>query len=262
MSIDHEYLKHAAAILNNEKVAGENKPSLFFRPEVGKSYTLRILPDKNGAPMKMFAQHYGLTKPAFVCPKKTFNQKCPVCDNIISQWKTSSQEVQNVFKDISAKMRWYSVVYVRETQEVAIWSYSPTVGKQIMALLQDPEYDDISDIHKGCDLEMKVTKEKNKSFNETSVKPKRHSSPLVGKAKDAKVLDEAAAEEILAKIPEIKDSMNILNTREIDEAFLSWSLKTPDKPGDGAGSGDDSGKDNGGGNSGDSGAKPDDDLPF
>jgi len=232
--LDQEYLKNAAAILNNEKVpgSGDGKPNRFFKPEEGKAYTLRILPDKAGAPMKMFAQHYGIGKIGFVCPKKTFNERCPVCDHIISQWKASSEKVQNAFKSISAKMRWYSVVYVRETQEVAIWSYSPTVGKQLMALFQDPEYDDISDILKGVDIEMKVTKDPKKSFSETNIKPKRHSSPLVGTAKDAKKLDEAAAEEILGKIPEIRESMNILNFKEIEETFLSYSLKTPDSESD------------------------------
>lgn len=227
--IDQDYLKTAAALLNNEKGANTgDKPNRFFRPEQNKTYTLRILPNSDGRPMMMFAQHYKIADKPFVCPKKSFNQKCPVCDHIISNWKKSSTEVQEGFKPISSKPRWYSVVYVRETGEVAIWSYSPTVGKDIVALLQDKEYGDISDLKTGVDIEMKVTQDAKKKFPETAIKPKRHSSPLIGKAKDEKTLDEDAAAEILAKIPNIRESMNILSFREIEEAFLAFSIKRPD----------------------------------
>lgn len=251
--LNKDKMANAAAILNNEKRPGDSKPSKFFRPEKGKTYTLRILPDKDGEPMRMFAQHYRIADKGFVCPKKTYeNKKCPVCDHIISNWKSSTKEVQDKFKEISAKMRWYSVVFVRELNQVMIWSYSPTVAKQLVALFNDPEYDDISDLVKGCDIEMKQTQAPGKQFADTTIKPKRHASPIVGTAKDPKKLDEAAAEELMKTAPVIKDEMNFLTNTEIDEAFMAYSLKGP---ADAPTTDDDSG--NGG-----SASAPDDDIPF
>ncbi len=220
--IDPNALKNIASQLSNEK-KGSDGPSKFFRPEQNKAYTVRIMPDKDGAPMKMFAQHYGLGR-TFVCPKATYNKKCPVCDHIISSWKSSTVEVQNKFKEISSKKRWYSIVYVRELNEVLIWSYSPTVAKQILALLEDPEYGDISDVSKGCDIEVKITKDPKRSFADTTIKPKRNVSPLVGTEKNPKALDEESAEALLSRMPVIRDEMNILSVAEIDELFMAYSL--------------------------------------
>jgi hypothetical protein len=221
MPIDLDKMKKVAATLNNERTGGD-KPSNFFRPEKGKTYTLRLMPDEEGAPMKMYAQHYGLGQ-TFVCPKKTFSQKCAVCDHIISEWRDSSEAVQNGFKKISAKMRWYSVVFVRETGEVAVWSYSPTVAKQLLALFQDPDYDDISDPKNGCDIEMKIVQDPKKQYADTIVKPKRKSSPLVATTNGK--YDEEGVSALMEKIPNIKESMNIISQQEISDMFLSYSLK-------------------------------------
>lgn len=254
--IDPNALKNIASQLNNEKM-GSGGPSKFFRPEQNRAYTVRIMPDKDGAPMKMFAQHYGLGR-TFVCPKATYNKKCPVCDHIISNWKSSTVEVQNKFKEISSKKRWYSVVYVRELNEVLIWSYSPTVAKQILALFEDPEYGDISDVSKGCDIEVKITKDPKRNFADTTVKPKRNVSPLIGTEKNPKALDEERAEALLSKMPVIEDEMNLLKTSEIDEMFLAYSLN--DDSAKSAASDDDIGDAPENGKKGAS--APDDDLPF
>ena len=83
-------------------------------------------------------------------------------------------------KDLFPKQRFFSPVIVRgeESQGVRIWGYSKTVYEQLLNLVLNPDYGDITDINGGTDLVLQYGKAPGAMFPSTNLTPKRKSSKV------------------------------------------------------------------------------------
>jgi hypothetical protein len=199
MGIDLSKMKAKLSAVNNR--GGGTKKSQFWRPEDGEQ-TIRILPTPDGDPFKEFYFHYNLGKNAgFLSPKKNFGEEDPLDKFIRQLFDESTEESIKMAKSLMARQRFFSPVIVRgqEDQGVKIWGYGKTVYEQLLNLVLNPEYGDITDPQEGTDLLLSYGKPAGASFPQTKLMPSRktsamckdfQSSPLSSSARRQKTFSE------------------------------------------------------------------------
>ena len=176
MGIDLAKMKAKRDALENR---GNGKSS-FWRPEDGET-VIRILPTSDGDPFKEFWFHYNLGKnPGFLSPKKNYGEDDPLNDFIRQLYNDGSDESVKMAKNLGARQRFFSPVLVRgeEDQGVRLWGYGKTAYKELLNLVLNPEYGDITDTSEGTDLAINYGKPAGAQFPQTTITPRRRSSPL------------------------------------------------------------------------------------
>ena len=156
-----------------------NGKSAFWRPEDGEQ-TIRLLPTADGDPFKEFWFHYNLGKnPGFLSPKKNFGEDDPLNDFIRKLYNGTDESVK-MAKNLNARQRFFSPVIVRgeEDQGVRLWGYGKTAYKELLNLVLNPEYGDITDVNEGTDLTIHYGKPAGAQFPQTAITPRRRPSPL------------------------------------------------------------------------------------
>ena len=206
MGIDLAKMKAKRDALENRG----NGKSAFWRPEDGEQ-TIRLVPTADGDPFKEFWFHYNLGKnPGFLSPKKNFGEDDPLNDFIRQLYKEGSDESVKMAKNLNARQRFFSPVIVRgeEDQGVRLWGYGKTAYKELLNLVLNPEYGDITDVDDGTDLVINYGKPAGAQFPQTTITPRRKNSPLASSQDEVNTM--------LESIP------------NFDEVFES-ARKTPDE---------------------------------
>ena len=160
---------------------GESK-TVFWRPEEGEQ-TIRILPPSDGDPFKEYWFHYNLGKnPGFLSPKKNFGESDPLDDFIRQLYKDGSEESVKMAKNLSARQRFFSAVIVRgeEDKGPRLWGFGKMAYKELLNLVLNPDYGDITDVAEGTDLVINYGKPAGAQFPQTAITPRRRPSALSG----------------------------------------------------------------------------------
>ena len=185
MAIDLKKMREKLQKLN-DKSGGKGKTTQYWKPVENADSTIRIVPTEDGDPLKEFYFHYLRTEKKFqsvLCPKKNFGENCPMCDLVSKLYKEGDEESRKLAKEMTSKQRFFSPIVVRgeEDKGVQIWGYSKTIYEEILKLMLNPEYGDITDTDEGLDLVVSQSKKAGKLFAETNLTPKRKSSPLAAR---------------------------------------------------------------------------------
>ena len=178
------------------KVALESKNgnNRFWRPQDGEQ-TIRIVPTSDGDPFKVYWFHYNLGKnPGFLSPKKNFGEDDPLDSFVRQLFNEGTEESIKMAKNLMARQRFFSPVIVRgeEAKGVRIWGYGRTVYEQLLNLVLNPEYGDITDPDSGTDLHLNYGKPAGASFPQTKLMPSRRTSticPNITEAECAELLE-------------------------------------------------------------------------
>ncbi len=176
MGIDFDKMKAKRDALENRG----NGKSVFWRPEDGEQ-TIRLLPTADGDPFKQYWFHYNLGKNAgFLSPKKNFGEDDPLDSFIRQLYKDGSDDSVRMAKDLSARQRFFSPVLVRgeEGEGVRLWGYGKMAYKELLNLVLNPEYGDITDVTEGTDLVINYGKPAGAQFPQTTITPRRRPSKL------------------------------------------------------------------------------------
>jgi hypothetical protein len=177
MGIDLKKMKAKLNALNNK---GGNKTN-FWSPKEGQTYSLRIVPTPDGDPFKESWFHYELgTTGGFLCPKKNYGDSCPACDFASKLYKEKNEESAKMAKKLLPRQRFFSPVLVRgeEKEGLKIWGYGKLVYQDLINLVLNPDYGDITDPEAGTDLTISASKAPGQSFPTTKVTPARKTSKL------------------------------------------------------------------------------------
>jgi len=177
MAID---LSKMRAKLNSVQNRGSSRTSQFWRPSDGDQ-TIRIVPTADGDPFKEYWFHYNVGKNAgFLSPKKNFGEDDPLDSFVRQLFNEGTEESIKMAKNLMARQRFFSPVIVRgeEDKGVRIWGYGKTVYEQLLNLVLNPEYGDITDPESGTDLQLNYGKPAGAAFPQTKLMPSRRTSSI------------------------------------------------------------------------------------
>lgn len=196
---------------NKLKGGGGSSTDSFWKPQDG-TQTIRIVAPSDGDPFMDRHFHYGLGesgRTSVLCPKRNFDDPCPVCSFANNLWNEGTEDSKSMARDYFAKMRVFAPVIVRgeEDKGVRLWGFSKTTYENLLNIVLDPEYGDITDPLTGTDIRLDYGKKAGQSFPTTDLRPARKTSRLV-KSDDG-------IETLLEGIPDINTTFERKTSEEV-----------------------------------------------
>ena len=166
------------------------RTSNLWKPQPGLQL-VRIVPYQHNKdnPFIELYFHYDLGGKNYLSPV-SFGRPDPIEEFAQKLKSTGSKDDYRLGKKVEAKMRTFAPVVVRgeETQGVRFWGFGKTVYQELLSIIADPDYGDITDSVSGRDIavEFKTAEETGKSFPSTSIRVKPNQTPIT---EDASVLE-------------------------------------------------------------------------
>ena len=155
----------------------------FWKPQPGKSQ-VRIVPykhDKNNPFSELFF-HYSLVPNKTVLSPLSYGRPDPVQQFADKLKSTGNKDEWIQGKRIEPKMRTFAPVGVRgeETEGVKWWGFGKTVYQELLAIIADPDYGDISDVMTGRDIvvERQTAAEAGNQYGKTTIRVKPNQTAL------------------------------------------------------------------------------------
>ena len=159
-----------------------SKRRVFWRPEEGKEYAIRIVafPDNDGNPFQERYFYYNIgNNPGLLSPYQ-FGKPDPIQELINKLRDEGSKESYELAKKLYPKMRSYAAVIVRgeESEGIKLWAFGKMVYQNLLNVMLDPDYGDITDVSEGHDIKVICTKAPGMKWATTDVRPRPKSTPL------------------------------------------------------------------------------------
>ena len=156
----------------------------FWKPQPGKSQ-IRITPyieNKDNPFVELFF-HYSLVPKKTVLSPLSFGRPDPV-QQFADKLKSSGDKDEWIQgKRIEPKMRTFAPVIVRgeESEGVKWWGFGKTVYQELLSIIADPDYGDISDSMTGRDIvvERQTAAEAGNQYGKTTIRVKPNQTALV-----------------------------------------------------------------------------------
>jgi|TARA_R110000822_G_scaffold12579_6_gene45414 hypothetical protein len=154
---------------------------IFWKPQLGKQ-TLRIVPSAfdPAFPFKELKFHYGIGKYPMIA-LSNFGKQDPIEEFVKELRKTSDRDNWSLAGKIQPKTRIFAPVVVRgeEDKGVRLWGFGVTIYKALLALAEDEDVGDYTDVINGWDLV--VEQQAGNPYPETSVRIKPKQTELSDK---------------------------------------------------------------------------------
>jgi len=213
MAIDFDAIRRKVAQLSGTA----RKGSAFWRPEEG-DHTIRIVPytDNDGQPFKERWFYYNVGENRGILAPKQFGKPDPIQELINKLRDEGSAESAELCKRLYPKMRGYAPVVVRGAEEkgVQLWSFGKMVYQDILNIMLDPDYGDITDPLEGRDIKVSLSKPPGQQWSKTSVMPRGKASKLSSKAKEI--------ETWTSSIPDLDEIYKLESYEEIEKKVNDW----------------------------------------
>ena len=156
----------------------------FWKPPAGKTQ-IRITPyvDNKDNPFVELFFHYSLVPNKTVLSPLSFGRPDPVQQFADKLKSTGDKDEWIQGKRIEPKMRTFVPVIVRgeETEGVKWWGFGKTVYQELLSIIADPDYGDISDSMTGRDIvvERQTAAEAGNQYGKTTIRVKPNQTALV-----------------------------------------------------------------------------------
>ena len=195
-----------------------NRTSTLWKPQPGKTQ-IRIVPNTTNKDMPFIELffHYELGDRSYLSPI-SFGRPDPI-EEFANKLKTGgNRDDYQLGRKIEAKLRAFAPVVVRgsENEGVKFWGFGKTVYQELLSVIADPDYGDISDPVNGRDVvvEFKTAEETGRSFPSTGVRVKPNQTPL---AESKEQLDK-----VLKTQKDIREIYQELSYDELTEVLNKW----------------------------------------
>ena len=167
--------------------------SVIWKPQPGKTQ-IRLVPythNKDNPFTELFF-HYSLVPNKTVLSPQSFGRPDPV-QQFADKLKSSGDKDEWIQgKRIEPKMRTFAPVIVRgeENEGVKFWGFGKTVYQELLGIIADPDYGDISDPMTGRDIvvERQTPAEAGNQYGKTTIRVKPNQTELADDAKMQKEL--------------------------------------------------------------------------
>ena len=201
--------------------------SVIWKPQPGKTQ-IRIVPythNKDNPFTELFF-HYSLVPNKTVLSPQSFGRPDPV-QQFADKLKSSGDKDEWIQgKRIEPKMRTFAPVIVRgeENEGVKFWGFGKTVYQELLGIIADPDYGDISDSTTGRDIvvERQTPAEAGNQYGKTTIRVKPNQTPLAEGAD--------ALKNLLDNQPNLTELYNEPSYDELKQhlgQFLNPNAETP-----------------------------------
>ena len=224
MSIDYNKIKQRLTKLQNKGGGGD---STFWRPKDGET-VIRIVPTADGDPFKDFWFHYSIGNEApFLSPKKNFGEDDPIDAFVRKLFNEGTEDSVKMAKALLPRQRFFTPVLVRGEEHlgVRIWGFGKMAYEKLLNLVLNPEYGDITDPEEGTDLVISYGKPAGATFPQTSITPRRQSSPLCADGPEK-------CRELMDNIPDVNtlfERKSVEQVEQILDKFLAGDDSAEDR---------------------------------
>ena len=212
MALDLSKLKSRLNSLSNTN----NKTQLIWKPKPGKQ-VVRIVPYKY-QPDNPFIElkfHYNINNKTYLSPD-SFNRPDPIVEWPNRMKKTGNKEDWQLGRKMEPKMRTYAPILVRgeESEGIKFWGFGKNVYQEILSIINDPDYGDITDPVNGRDIvvEFRTAEDSGKSFPETTIRVKPNATIAI----------DVSQKEILAQQVNILDLFPEYTYDELKSVMDAW----------------------------------------
>ena len=193
------------------------KQNNLWKPEPGKQ-TIRIVPYQYNKdnPFQELYFHYNLGKKIYLSPV-TFGKADPIVEFCEQLKSSGNKEDWQMARKMEPKMRTYVPVIVRgqESEGVKFWGFGKTVYQELLSIIADPDYGDITDVMNGRDVTVEfIAAEGAGSFPKTSIRVK----PNQTQATDNKDV----ASKITDGQKEITEIFKEVSYDDLKQALAEW----------------------------------------
>jgi hypothetical protein len=201
--------------LNSLQNTSKNTDALW-KPKPGK-YVLRIVPykfDKEN-PFIELLFHYNINNKTYLSPA-SFGRPDPILEFAEKLKRLGDTENWKAGKKMEPKLRTFAPVVIRgqESEGVKFWGFGKTVYQEILAIIADPDYGDITDENDGRDVVIEIVEEAGKTYPETRIRVK----PNVTKLTENPELEN----KLLNEQTEITDIYSELSYAELKGVLENW----------------------------------------
>ena len=223
MALDLSKLKSRLNSLSNTN----NKTQLIWKPKPGKQ-VVRIVPYKY-QPDNPFIElkfHYNINNKTYLSPD-SFNRPDPIVEWSNRMKTTGNKEDWQLGRKMEPKMRTYAPILVRgeESEGVKFWGFGKNVYQEILSIINDPDYGDITDPVNGRDIvvEFRTAEDSGKSFPETTIRVKPNATIAI----------DVSQKDILAQQVNILDLFPEFSYEELKSVMNAW-LNPETQPAEGS----------------------------
>ena len=185
--MDINAIKSKLATLQSTSNTKDN----FWKPEPGKQ-VVRIVPYKHNKdnPFIELFFHYSLGNNKTYMSPASFGRPDPVAEFADKLKSTGNKDEWIQGKRLEPKMRTFAPVVVRgkESEGVKFWGFGKTVYQELLSVIADPDYGDITDATGGRDImiERQTPAEAGNQYGKTTVRVKPNQTPIT---EDKEVLE-------------------------------------------------------------------------
>ena len=163
----------------------------FWKPEPGKQ-VVRVVPYKHNKdnPFIELFFHYSLGNNKTYMSPSSFGRPDPVAEFADKLKSTGNKDEWIQGKRLEPKMRTFAPVIVRgkESEGVKFWGFGKTVYQELLSVIADPDYGDITEAMAGRDIqiERQTPAEAGNQYGKTTVRVKPNQTPIT---EDKEVLE-------------------------------------------------------------------------
>ena len=190
----------------------------LWKPSPGTTQ-VRIVPYKHNKdnPFIELFFHYDLGRKSYLSPM-SFGRPDPIEEFSQKLKSSGNKEDYRLARKIEAKMRTFAPVIIRgeENQGVKFWGFGKTVYQELLSIIADPDYGDITDQMNGRDItvEFKTAEEIGASFPKTTIRVKPNQTQIT---EDATLL-----ENLMDNQKDITEIYQEQSYDELTEVLNTW----------------------------------------
>lgn len=157
------------------------KQDRLWKPEPGKT-VIRIVPYQFNKeyPFNEMYFHYDLGKKTYLSPF-TYGNADPIVDFAEKLKKTGSSDDWKMGKKLEPKMRTYVPIIVRgkESDGVKYWGFGKQIYQELLNIIADEDYGDITDLKNGRDIVVEFQKGEDvgNTYGKISIRVKPNATP-------------------------------------------------------------------------------------
>ena len=220
--MDINAIKSKLATLQSTSNTKDN----FWKPEPGQQ-VVRVVPYKHNKdnPFIELFFHYNLGNNKTYLSPLSFGRPDPVAEFADKLKSTGNKDEWIQGKRLEPKMRTFAPVVVRgkESEGVKFWGFGKTVYQELLGVIADPDYGDITDATNGRDIgiERQTPAEAGNQYGKTTVRVKPNQTAITDDAETLKGIFENQSE-----LTELYNEPTYDELKDVLQTFLNPSEET------------------------------------